>query len=385
MQEIINETNNLIYKCLHYFVVEMNYEVVIVKGLENEIWLQNFEEEYKIVRLVFNKIINKEQLDIDLYRSSKVANKIKTKTFSLKMKVMSFYFNIKEDLELPERKNNILVKAMKEEDITLNESVLEFFPNIKKKLTFEEEGIELFLKINSDIEEKNARSNKEYARIFKPKVPYITYSLIFINILIFIAGIIIDNIYGQTQTLQLMLSTQRELVYLKHQFYRVITSEFIHLDFVHLLLNMFVLYNVGRKCENHLGKFKYLSIYLISGISGALLSMAFHNTYSLGASGSIFGILGALLYFGYYYRAYLSQMLAVEIIPAILLNLSLGFFAKGVDNFAHIGGLIGGVAIIMALGVKDRSSKIDRINGIIITAIILGFFVFLGLKSVEII
>ncbi len=72
------------------------------------------------------------------------------------------------------------------------------------------------------------------------------------------------------------------------------------------ICNMYSLYIVGNSVENLFGKVKYLIIYFISGICGSILSLAFcHNTISAGASGAIFGLLGALLYFGYYYRAYL--------------------------------------------------------------------------------
>ena len=94
---------------------------------------------------------------------------------------------------------------------------------------------------------------------------------------------------------------------------------------------------------------------------------------SIGASGAIFGLMGALLYFGYYYRVYLGSVVKTQILPLILLNLGMGFMIPGVDNFAHIGGLIGGIMITMALGVKNKSSDFEKINGWIIA---LGFLAF---------
>ena len=72
------------------------------------------------------------------------------------------------------------------------------------------------------------------------------------------------------------------------------------------------------------------------------------------------------LYFGYHYRVYLSGVIKSQIIPLIILNLGIGFVASGINNFAHIGGLIGGVLTSMAVGVKYKSNKSDIINGIII-------------------
>ena len=101
-------------------------------------------------------------------------------------------------------------------------------------------------------------------------------------------------------------------------------------------------------------------------------------TVSVGASGAIFGLLGSLLYFGYYYRVYLGNLIHSQIIPVILLNLCIGFLTPGIDNAAHIGGLIGGVLSTMAVGLKYKSKKSDRINGVILTVIFISFLVYLG-------
>ena len=97
------------------------------------------------------------------------------------------------------------------------------------------------------------------------------------------------------------------------------------------------------------------------------------TTYSLGASGAIFGLLGSLLYFGYYYRVYLGNTLKSQIIPLILLNLGIGFIGTGIDNFAHIGGLIGGVLATIAVGVKYKSTTFEKVNGAIVLLIYIGF------------
>ena len=99
---------------------------------------------------------------------------------------------------------------------------------------------------------------------------------------------------------------------------------------------------------------------------------------SLGASGAIFGIMGALLYFGYHYRVYLGNVMKSQIIPLIVFNLLLGFTLTGIDNFAHIGGLIGGVLMTITLGVKYKSSTFEKVNGFIITCIYVAFLVYLG-------
>ena len=132
--------------------------------------------------------------------------------------------------------------------------------------------------------------------------------------------------------------------------------------------------------ESFYGKLKYLTIFIASGISGSLLSTAFssNNIVGVGASGAIFGLLGSILYFGYHYRVYLGNVLKSQILPLIILNLGLGFILTGIDNFAHIGGLIGGVFASMAVGVPEKSTNTDKINGYVLLLIYIGFLSYLA-------
>jgi rhomboid protease GluP len=109
------------------------------------------------------------------------------------------------------------------------------------------------------------------------------------------------------------------------------------------------------------------------------MSITFGNYPSIGASGAIFGLMGSLLYFGYHYRVYLGSALKGQIIPLIVINLLYGFVVSGIDNFGHIGGLIGGLLITMSLGVKYKSSKNEVVNGSIITLIFTGFMIYMAL------
>ena len=88
--------------------------------------------------------------------------------------------------------------------------------------------------------------------------------------------------------------------------------------------------------------------------------------------------MGALLYFGYYYRVYLGNVVKSQILPLIAINLGMGFLMSNVDNFAHIGGLIGGTMMTMALGIKDKSSTFEKVNGWIICSIFTAFVIYLA-------
>lgn len=133
---------------------------------------------------------------------------------------------------------------------------------------------------------------------------------------------------------------------------------------------MYALYVIGRQVESYMGRFKYILIYFFSGIMGNLISMICSTNASIGASGAIFGLLGTLLYFGYHYRVYLGNVLFNQILPLIVYNLVLGFMVPGIDNFAHIGGLIGGFFMASSLGLKYRKDKGNQIHYMIATILL---------------
>lgn len=128
--------------------------------------------------------------------------------------------------------------------------------------------------------------------------------------------------------------------------------------------------------ESFLGKGKYLAVYLLSGLAGSVLSIFFSTGYSVGASGAIVGLLGSLLYFGYHYRLYLETVVKSQIIPLIIVNLLIGLM-PGIDNWAHVGGLIGGILATMAVGIKYKSTKFEMINGVILYTIYIGVILFM--------
>ena len=213
--------------------------------------------------------------------------------------------------------------------------------------------------------------------VFKSKVPYITYFLIAVNIIFYVVPMLLGiDVYNNIIEMYCIHGPSIRA----GQYYRLLTGIFLHGSIIHLLCNCYSLYILGSQIESLLGKFKYLVIYFFSGLTGALLSTILGgDAGSIGASGAIFGLMGALVYFGYYYRVYLGNAVKSQIIPLILLNLFVGFMSPGIDNFAHIGGLVGGAIVTMALGVKDKSSTFEKINGWIICAIFLGFLMYMGL------
>ena len=379
-QEImLDDKNVLTMKLLHYFITEKNYNPIILQGVENEIWLENLNEDCKIVRIVSGYIHNNEQFEFDVFKTKRILKKIKRKTFSFSMNVMSIFLDMGDNIsdDINSNPKLMCIKANDENDIKKNDIIKKEFPDLSKKIKYTEEGIELFMKITGDINKHNKDDASKMENLFKSKVPYITYLLIAINCIFFI----VPWIFGKNSyNYMINLFCVHGPSIRAGQYYRLLTGIFLHGSIYHLFFNCYSLYVIGSQIESFLGKIKYITIYLLSGICGSLMSIAFGgNVASIGASGAIFGLMGALLYFGYYYRVYLGNVVIGQLVPIIILNLGLGFMISGVDNAAHVGGLIGGVIITMGLGIKDKTTTFERINGWLITVVFFTFLSYLGL------
>ena len=376
--DTITKSDEIVMKLLHYFITEKGYNPIVLHGAKDEIWLENLNSDYKIVRIVSNYIHNNEQFDFDLFKTKKIVKKIQKTTFSLNMNALSIFINLGENVNIKETYRNIDIVNLKEfDDIKQYKTVMEVFPDIIKKSKIKEKGMELFFKLTSEINKKNAQEGIKAEEIFKPKKPIITVSLIIINVIVFILMYIFGKGSQDAFTLIKFGAFQKDLI-LGGEYYRLITSAFLHIGIFHLLFNCYALYVIGRQLESFLGKIKFLIIYLVSALCGSLMSMIFPISISAGASGAIFGLLGSLLYFGYNYRVYLGTVLKSQIIPLILINLIFGFMVSGINNAAHIGGLIGGILITMSLGIKYKSKKSEQINGIVLLSLFLGFLIYMG-------
>jgi rhomboid protease GluP len=135
------------------------------------------------------------------------------------------------------------------------------------------------------------------------------------------------------------------------EWYRLVTSTFLHGGWLHIIFNGYALYLIGRELEGFMGRARFAAVYAISGLAGSVASFIFSpaNVASVGASGAIFGLIGALgVYFGLHRNLFgrLGNAQFWNIIVVIVINLAIGFSGVlPVDNSAHLGGLLAGAAV----------------------------------------
>lgn len=179
----------------------------------------------------------------------------------------------------------------------------------------------------------------------------VTYALIAANTLIFLA-----TAASSPQGFMAALENMDSLTLLhwgakygpliwEGEYWRLAAAMFLHGGILHLAFNMYALLALGPPVEQLYGKARFLLIYLVAGIAGDAASLAFNQGLSIGASGAIFGLFGALLYVARRVGGQAGRQLWGQLLPPLIINLAYGLFNPVIDMYAHLGGLVGGAAM----------------------------------------
>ena len=186
----------------------------------------------------------------------------------------------------------------------------------------------------------------------------VTMGLIAVNIMIFAASAFLSQSTEINVYVLIYLGAKFNPLIEQGEWWRLVTSAFLHGNLMHILFNMYALYNIGPFLEMRLKKVRFTSIYFISAITSGLLSFFFTPSVSVGASGAIFGLLGAFLVLALRSKEKVMRRALSNILFIIGINLIIGFAGSGViDNFGHIGGLLGGIASSLVLAGKGPKSE----------------------------
>src|SRR5690625_3385443 len=213
--------------------------------------------------------------------------------------------------------------------------------------------------------------------------PFFTYLLLIMNVILFI----FLEINGGSENIENLIQYGASFnpAIIDGEWWRIVSSMFLHIGMLHLFMNMLALFYLGTTAERIYGSWRFLVIYFLAGIGGGLASFAFTVNVSAGASGAIFGLFGALLFFGLHERKIFLQTIGRGIIFVILFNIIFGFTVPNIDNGAHLGGLVAGFissAIVHLPKRKDVGKQILAAIGYIIIVVALIVYGFKDRKSV---
>ncbi len=199
--------------------------------------------------------------------------------------------------------------------------------------------------------------------------PLATRGLLAANVLAFVATIAVGYVKLGTldgsqdlRVLVFMGAKVNEYV-VAGQVWRLFTAMFLHIGVLHLLFNLYALNALGPLVEGYFGTLRFLAIYVLAGLFGSLASFAFSPAISAGASGAIFGLAGATtVYFLRYRENYGARGRAIlqNMLVVIGVNLAFGMMSPGIDNWGHMGGLIGGALVSWGLLPRYKTPAFPR-------------------------
>ena len=228
-----------------------------------------------------------------------------------------------------------------------------------------------------------------YVPRYRPRVTYVLMGL-----LVVVFGI--QTLAGGSdnpQTLVNLGANYAPRVTVLGEYWRLFTANFLHIGLMHLAFNLYALYIVGTEVEMFYGPARFLLIYLLTGLSGAIASYAFTYGLSAGASTAIFGLIGTLVaffvrnrdVFGEMSRSRLSNLVVV-----IAINVFYGMSVGTIDNWGHAGGFIGGVILgwllcpfyqVEGQRVVDRTSLRSEWLGVLLVAVLIGVAFWAALQT----
>lgn len=210
--------------------------------------------------------------------------------------------------------------------------------------------------------------------------PRVTYVLIGINLLAFVVTIayqvylvnlqiglnglmdffqvVTSSAASPAQIVLYVLGEKENLAIAHGEYWRLFTAMFLHGGIIHLFFNMYALLSLGSLAEAYLGHLRYSAVYFLAGLFGSFASYAMSLHPSVGASGAIAGVIGALLVYFLYYRENFGvrgRSMLQQIVFVIVINAFFGLSSTGIDNWGHLGGLVGGAAV--AWGILPRYER----------------------------
>ena len=369
----------LFWHIIHTLTSKHGYSIATMSDNQNEVWLENYKEKkyplFRLMRLDFDwaNVLKK-----DLQRTALNGENIRKQLIKKDVAIFNVYVSQYKPVDEYESMIKSPIKHKKStitstiiDSISWKEELVKVEQQLGKSMSIDEIPIDVeesqVQVIKSHVLSAALNKRKEEQQVFQYGKPFFTKIFLVMQIIVFA---LMEIVGSSESTITLIEFGAKYNPYiLQGEWWRFITPVFIHIGFLHLILNSMALYYLGSSVERIYGSVRFFIIYLFAGFAGVLASFVFTTTLSAGASGAIFGCLGALLYFGLANKKMFFRTMGMNIIFILIINLSLGFIMPGIDNAGHIGGLIGGFFAATAIGLPKKSRWLYQIGALIVLLI----------------
>ncbi len=368
------------YDFANYLIHHENFELAHLNTKKSEIWLVKTRwRTTKIVRLLQRTFDWGNHLKNDIAKLFQQVRHLRKQLGTKHIEIYNVYISelepvddweqLKAPLQLKE-KNPLKMKVfyMTEENRKKEQERLLKALQAQSTYTLEERSLEekeraveaYRYSLGQSIYEKNRR----FRAIFTYGKPRMTYILLYINIIIFLFVELSGGSMNPETLIQFGAKYNPAIV--EGEWWRILTSMFLHIGFAHLAMNMLALYFLGTIVERIYGSFRFTYIYILAGILGGLTSFAFNPSIAAGASGAIFGLFGSLLFFGTVYPDLFKQTMGVNVILILLINMIFGLMVPQIDLGAHLGGLVGGYVASAIVFVPQKQNRILQLSALVL-------------------
>lgn len=328
--------NKLYWKALYYWIRYLNYNVIYRDKEDDEIWLSH-KRKHSIV--VFRKdVTSTQEIRFDKSKIMERPEEIQQFIGYIPESYEFYYFTDKElsKENLNEEKPIKLKFKIISNEQSLNSLPINF---LLLKMLINNEDKRTYLHYKRKVLTQNLVD--KHMQRFTP----ITYTLILINIVIWLCMILYLNRFSDVKLLEVGGLVHFNVVH--GEWYRLISSMFLHFNFEHILMNMLSLFIFGKIVESIIGSWRMLIIYIISGLYGNFVSLSFNTTtISVGASGEIFGLIGSIFVIMYLSKNFNKKMIG-QLLIALVVLIVFSLFMSNINIMAHLGGFISGVLITL--------------------------------------
>lgn len=354
-----------ILQLAEFFITKFNYIFVNIKHSNDELWIVNLKNKiYPVIRITYNKI---DQVIYEQDRIKAIYEAI-LKTVKGDGKLLDIHVNHDEITD-----NELFDSIAIDTNYYSGIDISGIFPGIKYVVHEVDNEVNEINRITKDIRESQLAKIKQQKVVKKQETkPYVTYAILAICVLIFILGNVIyflnNGTYSDVSIAIALGAYYKAFVVGANEYWRFITTGFVHIDILHLLMNMIALVSIGRFFEKQYGPLKYLVILLSSILGGSMfVHVASQNTVTLGLSGGLYGLLGAMIVYSFSTKMINNAYVRNQFISIIVINLFISFL-PGVSMLGHFGGFVTGILLGIIFD-ENKTWKVLKQNSIVALAI----------------
>lgn len=378
------------YRLAYHLVANDGYEVLHMDEKHEEIWLEKLENKTSnVIRLVQQgfdwKNYLKRDIAIVFQKTKAMRQLLPGKHVEIHNVYISAYSPIddwemlKKPMQLNE-KNPLTMQIYYLDEQHLKEEQEKFKKAVGSSL-LESDGCipdmpeESVTRYKTFLTSTLYDKREEVKKVLSFGKPFLTYLLIIVNIILFL----FLEFNGGSENIENLIQygASYNPAIIGGEWWRIISSMFLHIGILHLIMNMLALFYLGTTTERIYGSWRFLIVYFMAGIGGGLASFAFTINISAGASGAIFGLFGALLFFGLNHKKIFFQTMGKGLLILIGINVVFGFVVPQIDNDAHLGGLIAGFLASAIVHLPSQRKWLIQFPALVLyTAAISGLLIF---------